>query len=234
VTSCSRSLATSSRMGATLTIRQGASCDRRDFLTVGGAAAAAVAARASRIPDAARRRGRGRRAGLVAIRSEGTGREGDDLRGPHPNRRRGRRRWHRPDAYWLPTESLDAYLLSLRSLTGRTASKSTASAPASSSHRPPELRNASLPKRANWGRPEGRGVAHPGLRQPAAGGRVNEQVISYAVNIQAADIAGHRHSHGLKDDGASQHTRRSHRDRQARQPSVCANLDIGNFHPPKV
>ena len=74
--------------------------NRRDFLTVAGAAAAAVAApsvQAFQPPPADGGQGPlPRRPGRLFV-PEGAGREGDEVRGSHPHRRRGGSGRHRPD-----------------------------------------------------------------------------------------------------------------------------------------
>jgi sugar phosphate isomerase/epimerase len=220
--------------------------NRRDFLTVAGAAAAAVAVPSAQGSQTPRAAGgvKGRfRAGLVAYSFQKAlaakvmtyedlipivveaGADGIDL-----------------TSYWLPTENLDTYLLSLRRLAWKNRIEIySVGTRIQLAQATPEARERQLAETRKWvGVAQKLGASHIRVfasQQPA--GATNEQVISYAAETfkAAADISGAQGIFlGLEDDGGiTVHAQEAIEIvKRASHPYAGLNLDIGNFHPPKV
>ena len=220
--------------------------NRRDFLTVAGAAAAAVAmpaAHGSQTPQAAGGVKGRFRAGLVAYSFQKAlaakamtyedlipivveaGADGIDL-----------------TSYWLPTENLDPYLVSLRRLAWKNRVEIySVGTRIQLAQATPEARERQLAETRKWvGVAQKLGASHIRVfasQQPA--GATNEQVINYAAETfkAAADISGAQGIVlGLEDDGGiTVHAQEAVEIvKRANHPYAGMNLDIGNFHPPKV
>jgi sugar phosphate isomerase/epimerase len=229
-----------------VTVRQGGPVNRRDFLTIAGATAAAVAvpsAQGSQSPRASDGVKGRFRAGLVAYSFQKAlaakamtyedlirlvveaGADGIDL-----------------TSYWLPTENVDAYLLSLRRLAWKNRVEIySVGTRIQLAQATPEARERQLAETRKWvGVAQKLGASHIRVfasQQPA--GATKEQVIGYAAETfkAAADIAGAQGIFlGLEDDGGiTVHAQETIEIvKRANHPYAGMNLDIGNFDPPKV
>lgn len=225
--------------------------NRRDFLAAAGAAAAAVAVPASGVhaaqapPPLAAPPPKGRyRAGLVAYSYQRalaaktmtyedlvrivveTGADGIDL-----------------TSYWLPTENLDAYLLSLRKLAwkNRVEIYSVGTRIQLVAQGTAEGRERQLAETRKWvGVAQKLGASHIRVfsgSKPAS--LTLEQALDFSAETfkAAADISGpHGITLGLEDDGGMTEYAKETIEivKRANHPYAGMNLDIGNFRPPKV
>jgi hydroxypyruvate isomerase len=224
--------------------------NRRDFLAAAGAAAAAVAApgahtsQAPQAPQAPAAAPKGRyRAGLVAYSFQRqlaakqmtyedlvrivveTGVDGIDL-----------------TSYWLPTENLDTYLLSLRKLAYKNRVEIySVGTRIQLAQATPEGRQRQLDETKKWvGVAQKLGASHIRVfASQAPQGATKEQIIGYAAETFKflADVSGAQGiTLGLEDDGGvTVHAQETIEIvKRANHPYAGMNLDIGNFSPPNV
>jgi sugar phosphate isomerase/epimerase len=221
--------------------------NRRDFLATAGAtvvAAAASVTTTAASPQQPAASGKGRfRSGLVAYSFNkalaaktmkyedlipivvDAGADGIDL-----------------TSYYLPTENLDAYLLSLRRLAYKNRVEIySVGTRIQLAQATPEDREKQLVDVRKWvGVAQKLGASHIRVfasRQPQ--GATNDQVINYAAETfkAAADISGKEGIFlGLEDDGGiTVHAQETIEIvKRANHPYAGMNLDIGNLRPPKV
>ena len=224
--------------------------NRRDFLAAAGSAAAAAAAgagaHAAQAPQpstAASPRGR-YRAGLVAYSFQRalaaktmtyedlvrivveTGADGIDL-----------------TSYWLPTDNLDAYLLSLRKLAwkNRVEIYSVGTRIQLIAQGTPEGRERQLQETRKWvGVAQKLGASHIRVFSGSKPAHMEmEQALTFAADTfkAAADISGAQGIIlGLEDDGGMTEYAKETIEivKRANHPYAGMNLDIGNFRAPNV
>jgi sugar phosphate isomerase/epimerase len=221
--------------------------NRREFLVSAGAAAVAAsgvhAGPAAQAPAAAAAPKGRYRAGLVAYSFQrqlaaktmtyedlvrivvDTGVDGIDL-----------------TSYWLPTENLDAYLLSLRKLAYRNRVEIySVGTRIQLAQATPEGRQRQLDETKKYvGIAQKLGASHIRVfASQTPQGATKEQIIGYAAETFKflADVSGAQGiTLGLEDDGGV--TVRAEETieivKRANHPYAGMNLDIGNFSPPRV